>query len=102
MKEIVSNKALVNTKKVNKDIQLNSQKKSNTPYSFKKEEFEYKLKIDTQCQKIIDILKRMLSNDATKDIPKKDLGKKGNRNQTRRSWIKAEKKDVKKRCTASC
>ena len=65
LKEIVSNKALVNTKEINKSIRLIFQKELNISYSFIKKN-KHNQEFDTQLQEIIDILKRMLNNDATK------------------------------------
>ena len=64
LKEIALNKALVNTKKIDKSVQLIFQKRLSTLYSFE-EEFEYNQTLETQLQKIINTLKRILSNDVT-------------------------------------
>ena len=41
LNEITSNKAFINTKEINKGFQLISQRKSNTFYSFEKEESKH-------------------------------------------------------------
>lgn len=97
LNEIASSKALVNTKEVNESIRLISQRKSNTLYSFREEKLKYNQEFETRLQKIIDALKEMLSNDATKE---KDILEK-NINQARRAKIE-EKKNVEKQCTTSC
>ena len=82
LKEIASSKALINTKKINKDIRLISQRKSNILYSLK-EEFEHNREFKTQLQEIIDTLKRMLNNDTIKErnIFKENLEERDEQNQ---------------------
>lgn len=86
LKKTILSKILVNTKKINKDVRLISQRKSNTLYSLK-EEFEYYREFETQLQEIINTSKRMLNNNATKkrNIFEENLEGENKQNQTRQS-----------------